>query len=244
VDTRSVTGRLAGIDLVVLDKDGTLIDFHAMWSGWAEDLADRLSTATGRDLQDELFAMLGYDPVTGRAVTGGRLVATPMARLRDLTGALLRACGIDSATARVALDAAWHAPDPVALARPVTDLPTLLASIRAGGCRVAVATTDDRDPTERTIEALGIASLVDDVVCADDGVATKPAPDMLRHLGTRLCVPPGRTAVVGDSVADLVMGRAAGAARCYGVLTGVGTFEDLAPLADEVLGSVADLVDR
>ena len=34
--------------------------------------------------------MLGYDPVAGRAVAGGRLAATPMARLRDLTGDLLR----------------------------------------------------------------------------------------------------------------------------------------------------------
>ena len=35
------TDRLAGIDLVVFDKDGTLIEFHAMWSGWAADLAGR-----------------------------------------------------------------------------------------------------------------------------------------------------------------------------------------------------------
>ncbi len=35
-----VTVRLDGIDLVVFDKDGTLIDFGPMWSGWAETLAD------------------------------------------------------------------------------------------------------------------------------------------------------------------------------------------------------------
>ena len=33
---------LDGIDLVIFDKDGTLIDFHAMWSGWVETLADDL----------------------------------------------------------------------------------------------------------------------------------------------------------------------------------------------------------
>ena len=31
-----------GIELVIFDKDGTLIDFHAMWGGWAETLAERL----------------------------------------------------------------------------------------------------------------------------------------------------------------------------------------------------------
>ena len=67
---------------------------------------------------------------------------------------------------------------------------------------------------------------------------------MVRHVGVRLGVAPERTIVIGDSVADLAMGRAAGAARVYGVLTGVGTHEELAPHADEVLESVADLVAR
>ena len=29
---------LTGIDVVIFDKDGTLIDFHAMWGGWARGL--------------------------------------------------------------------------------------------------------------------------------------------------------------------------------------------------------------
>ena len=45
-----------------------------------------------------------------------------------------------------------------------------------------MATTDDRDPTERTLAALGIADRIDATVCADDGIAVKPAPDMVLHL--------------------------------------------------------------
>jgi len=33
---------LKGIDLVVFDKDGTLISFEAMWAGWARRLGARL----------------------------------------------------------------------------------------------------------------------------------------------------------------------------------------------------------
>jgi phosphoglycolate phosphatase len=57
----------------------------------------------------------------------------------------------------------------------------------------------------------------------------------------RLGVAPGRTAVVGDSPADLVMAHSAGAARAIGVLTGVGDRASLEPLADLVLDSIADL---
>jgi phosphoglycolate phosphatase len=237
-----VTDRLHGLDLVVFDKDGTLIEFHAMWSGWAVELADRLEAATGRPLRASLYASLGYDAATGRAIAGGRLAATPMARLRELTLARLVDDGVEPVAAERAMAIAWHAPDPVALARPVTDLRALFTTMRGRGMAIAIATTDDREPTERTLAALGVTHLVDATVCADDGIPVKPAGDMVRHLATSLSRSPSRTAVVGDSVADLQMGRAAGAARVYGVLTGVGTVEDLAPLADEVLGSVADLL--
>jgi len=123
----------------------------------------------------------------------------------------------------------------------VTDLRTLFDRLRAGGCRIAVATTDDRDPTERTVAALDLADRIDATVCADDGIAVKPAPDMVLHLCATLGIEPARTAVVGDTVADLSMGRAAGAGLIVAVLTGVGGRTDLAPLADAVIASVAEL---
>jgi len=47
---------------------------------------------------------------------------------------------------------------------------------------------------------------------------------------------------VGDSAADLRMGRAAGVGLVVGVLTGVGARSDLEPRADAVIGSVEGLL--
>ena len=47
--------------------------------------------------------------------------------------------------------------------------------------------------------------------------------------------------MVGDTAADLRMGRAAGAGLVVAVLTGVGGRADLAPLADAVIASVEEL---
>jgi phosphoglycolate phosphatase len=232
---------LVGIDLVIFDKDGTLIAFDAMWSGWALDLAADLERATGTAIEPGLFAMLGFDPLTGQVLPGGGLAATPMARLRERTGALLIEAGLTRRAAERALVRAWRAPDPVGLARPLADLAGLFRKLRTSGRRIAVATSDDRDPTERTLAALGLADAIDAIVCADDGVAVKPAPEMVLHLCARLAVAPARTAVVGDSLADLEMGRRAGAGLLVGVLTGVGRMDLLAPAADLVLPSVADL---
>jgi phosphoglycolate phosphatase-like HAD superfamily hydrolase len=236
-----VTAGLEGIDLVIFDKDGTLIDFGAMWSGWATTLAADLEAAAGRPIETPLFAMLGYDPATGRILPGGGLAATPMARLRERTADVLVAAGLDHDAAERALAAAWGAPDPIGLARPLADLPRLLERLRQSGRRIAIATSDDREPTERTLEALGIAHLVDATVCADDGIAVKPAPDGVLHLCSTLGVDPRRTAVVGDSVADLRMARAAGAGLVIGVLTGVGGTADLGAFADIVVPTIESL---
>jgi phosphoglycolate phosphatase len=237
-----VTVRLDGIDLVIFDKDGTLIDFGRMWAGWAETLAASLDAAAGHSVDEPLFAMLGYDPVAGVVRVGGGLAATPMARLRERTVMVLVDAGVTDAEAELAVAAAWHAPDPVALAHPLGDIAGLFRSLRARGRRLAIATTDDRAPTERTLAALGLADAIDGLTCADDGLPVKPAPDMVLHLCESLGVTPERTAVVGDAPADLRMARAAAVRLAVGVLTGVGDRADLASLADVVIDSVEDLL--
>lgn len=237
-----MTDPLDGMDLVVFDKDGTLIGFGTMWSDWAIELGTRLSDAVGRDVRAPLDTMLGFDPVTGTVSPHGGLAATPMARLREMTLAVLIADGVQVPAATRALEAAWHAPDPVTRVQPLADLRPLLEKIRATGRQVAVATSDDREPTERTLAALGVTDLVEATVCADDGIPVKPAPDMILQVCEACGVAPGRTVVVGDSPADLRMGRAAGAGLVVGVLTGVGGVSDLAPLADRVIGSVEQLL--
>jgi phosphoglycolate phosphatase len=234
---------LDDVDLVVFDKDGTLIDFHFMWSGWVEDLAEGLERSTGAPIRAPLFSMMGYDSGSGRAHTGGGLVSTPMARLRDLTAAVLHDAGVASTNVEAALRASWHPPDPVRLARPLADLPRLFGGLRASGRRCAIATSDDRAPTVRTLEALGIAGFVDAMVCADDGVPAKPAPDMVTHLCALMGMDAGATAVVGDSPADMAMGRSARARVVIGVRTGIGTERDLA-VADVVLDDVGALVEE
>ena len=236
-----MTVRLDGIELVIFDKDGTIIEFGSMWSGWAVAIANALRESVGRPVDEPLFAMLGYDPATGLVQPGGGLAATPMARLRERTHELLVAEGLGDDEAERALAAAWHAPDPVGLARPLANLADLFGGLHASGRLVAIATSDDRDPTERTLTALGLADAVDALVCADDGVAVKPAPDMVLRLCAELGVAPARTAVVGDTAADLRMAREAGAGLAIGVLTGVGARSDLEPFADRVIATVASL---
>ena len=142
------------------------------------------------------------------------------------------------------METAWFEPDPVATAVPLADLVALFASLRASGRVIAVATTDDRDPTEATLRSLGLRGDVSAIACGDDGVGVKPDPAMLLAVCATVAIPPERTAVLGDTPADLAMGRSGGAGRVIGVLSGLGRRDDLGPLADVLLPSIGELLGR
>jgi len=186
--------------------------------------------------------MMGFDARSGRVTADGRLAVTPMAILRALSVDLLREAGLSREASEDATTASWYEPDPVAFAYPLTDLPTLFRALRERSIKIAIATTDDRAPTEATLAGLGVTSFVDALICADDGVPVKPAPDMVLAVCRTLDISPARAAVVGDAMADLQMGRAAGARLVIGVLSGVSDSSTLEPLADVILPSVADLI--
>jgi phosphoglycolate phosphatase-like HAD superfamily hydrolase len=233
---------LDGIELVVFDKDGTLIDFHAMWGGWALELGRRLDGSTRRPVAGDVFATIGFDPASGLVRAGAPLAVATMAEIAEVIAAVVRRWCPSVAAARRAVESAWFEPDPVATAVPVTDLVALFGRLRDDGRRIALATTDDRAPTEATLRALGVRDHVSALACGDDGIGVKPDPAMVLAICAALQVAPDRIAVVGDTPADLVMGRSAGAGRVIGVLSGVGSRAELEPLADVVLASIAALI--
>ena len=212
-----------------------------MWSGWARDLGTRLEIATRRPVAGDIFTTIGYDPVADRVLPNGPLAVATMAGIEELVAAVLRRWCPGVSAARRILAEAWTEPDPVALAIPLTELRPLLTTLRAGRRVIAVATTDDRAPTVATLEALGIADLVDSVLCGDDPGPTKPEPAALQAIAAEAGVRIARTAMVGDTPADVRMARDAGA-RSVGVASGVTPWADLEPHADVVLASIAQLL--
>jgi phosphoglycolate phosphatase len=233
---------LSPYQLIIFDKDGTLIDFDAMWGGWVEALAAQLEALTGARLAPALFQAMGYDPAARRTLAGGPLAVRSMASLRILTGEVLVAQGLSAGEAESALAAAWQVPNPSLTARPLADLPRLFSALREAGLKIAVATSDDHAPTIATMATLKVDHLVDFVIGADDGLPLKPRPDMVWAACQVTGVEPRLTIVVGDGLADLEMGLAAGAGLTVGVTTGVTDASALAPCADVIMSSVADLM--
>ncbi|MEA2659983.1 MAG: hypothetical protein QOF64_2613, partial [Candidatus Binatota bacterium] len=170
-----------------------------MWAGWALDIGRRLDVATGRPVAGDVFAAIGFDPTSQRVLPGGPLAVSTMAGIGEVIAAVVRRWCPSVAAARRAVETAWFKPDPVALAKPLGDLRSLFARLIAAQRLIAVATTDDRAPTEATLRSLGIREHVSAMACGDDGIGLKPDPSMVLALCAALQTEPLRTAIVGDT---------------------------------------------
>jgi len=119
---------------------------------------------------------------------------------------------------------------------------TAVRAMRAAGYRLGVATAKGRIGLERELALTGLGDLFHATRTVDEA-PSKPAPGMLLQLFTELAVDADESLMVGDTLWDLQMARAAGCAG-VGVLTGGHSREQLAegdPLA--CLDSVGELPD-
>ncbi|WP_456386881.1 HAD family hydrolase [Profundibacter sp.] len=224
---------MSQIKAVLFDKDGTLFDFYATWGVWTKTLlqeesrgdavlATRMGAAIGYDYHSEVFAkdsMVIYD--------------TPP----DIAAALLPF--FDGETVEALTRRLNGAAAKVPMVEAVPLIPFLLG-LEARGLKLGVATNDGEMPARAHLAASGIVGMFDFIVGSDSGYGGKPAPGMQIAFAEHLGLEGAQIAMVGDSVHDLVAGRAAGMVT-VAVLTGVADQDELALHADVVLPDVGHL---
>ncbi|MBX6323025.1 MAG: HAD family hydrolase [Rhodospirillaceae bacterium] len=227
----------AAIRAVLFDKDGTLFDFHRTWVPVYEALACRVAGGPG-EAADRLLELAGRDAVSGRIHPESILGAGTLAQLAELWAG---AVGAPDAAALRQMIESYARQASTAHAAPVTDLPALFRRLRGRGLALGVATMDGEAAARAHLAAFGLSGLVDFVCGYDSGHGLKPEAGMVRAFCRATGVPAAAVAVVGDTLHDLSMARAASAGLVVGVLTGASPREALLPHADHVLESIAEL---
>jgi len=98
--------------------------------------------------------------------------------------------------------------------RMVTVYPGIVAAleaIRAAGIRTGLVTSKNRQGAMRGLALVQLERMMDVLVCADEVTHPKPHPEPVEKAMMLLGSEPSTTVYVGDSIHDMVSGRAAGA---------------------------------
>lgn len=225
--------RLKGI---LFDKDGTLVDFEQTWGpatfevmkemSAGDELALRKLAELNHFILEEKRFLSTSPLVSGTSASYGHLWAQALGRENhpDLHAEM------DQRLADWALKSMAPIGEPLAV----------LQLLAEAGYKLGIATNDAEASAWRQVEQLGLVPHLEFVAGYDSGHGEKPEPGMVLAFADKIGASPSEVALVGDSRHDLHAAKAAGAVA-IAVLTGPATREDLAPLADHVVESIADL---
>lgn len=218
--TTADAGLVAGIEAVLFDLDGVLVDTEPWW----HEVRVAWAAARGRPWREEDSRLcMGRNSREWSEIMRERLGAaeTPFAIEQAIVAALV----------------ARYASEPVPL---VADAPAAAARI---GARVPVAIASSAHPAviRAAIGAAGLAPVFSTIVSSDDVPRGKPAPDVYLEAARRLGIAPARCLVIEDSRNGVLAGRAAGMRVVLVPNANVGPGPGVAEIADAVLERLADL---
>jgi putative hydrolase of the HAD superfamily len=178
-----------GIDTVLVDMDGTLLDLSFDNLFWREVVPQR------------------YAVMRGISVTEAQQSLGP--RFEAKEGTLEWYC-LDHWTRDLGMDLKTLKREHCAHIRFLPGAESFLASVRARGKRLSIVTNAHRDTFAVKAEHLGLERLVDSVVCSHDFAAPKESAAFWHALERHAPFDVERTLLIEDSLAVLAAARAHG----------------------------------
>jgi HAD superfamily hydrolase (TIGR01509 family) len=178
-----------GYDAVIFDLDGTLVDsMPAHFAAWCEALSKHDAPNV---FPEDVFYALGGRPT------------------KDIVTELNGECGLKLDPEEVAVDKREAFLRNIGQVVIIDEVVEFARSLR-GKMPMAIATGGTRIVAEKTLQAVGLSDLFDEVVTANDVTCGKPAPDVYLEVANRLEIAPERCLVFEDAPAGLMAAQSAG----------------------------------
>jgi phosphoglycolate phosphatase len=236
--------RVARVAAVAFDKDGTILEsqpfWHELWRLRRIMIADLAGEETAAIWECEIGAAGGAFDRRGPFAVAPLTEETTL-----LAGLFYRQMAWSwEACRRVSLEIHRETNDQLDLARVTTareGAVALIRSLKEAGVAVGIVTSDEKLRAGRSLELIGLpVTTWDFLITPADVDRPKPAPGMVTAACGLVGCSPEAVAVVGDSLVDMQMARAAGA-----LAVAVPEYAEdaafLAPEADVLLTGLHDI---
>lgn len=242
----NIQGRSYDTELIIFDKDGTLLDFRETWTGIIKEffftlekhipvtppLKERIETALGIFVDEK--------KIDGK---GALAMGTFMECNTLLTYSIYRE-GIRWDIAQEIVEEVgklvFSSDVRKKHVRPAQGAIELLKILQSRGIHSTVATNDKETDALTDIEHIGALPYIDLVVGADSVEHPKPFPDMIEKICSSLAKDPKKSVLIGDTVMDALLGKNSGVMLTIGI-GGIVPEEELARHMDIVISNLDEI---
>ncbi|MBY8909410.1 HAD family hydrolase [Salinicoccus roseus] len=221
--------------VILFDKDGTLMDYHKVWTPYAKRSIEAFAQKFDRhDIKDELAHRLGLingeiAPNSILASGTGETIQNYFERYQRGAGEWMKSFYEEN------LDSLRDSMEMIEGAEDV------LHHLAADGYKNIIVTSDSRLSTEYFVRKFSLENVVHEVVAGDDSEFHKPDIRILNPLFKKYDYALDEMVMVGDNRADTMLGYEEGL-RTIGVLSGTSRRQDMEG-ADIILDSVTEIIE-
>jgi len=238
--------------LVMFDKDGTIIDVHHYWVSMIALRARKFATrycepgASHHHFEETLMDAMGVDLATNRLKAEGPVGIKPRKFIVETVAKTIQALRKVDPTAEEIEEVFQEidletAKDMRPLLRLLPGVQNFLNQCRAHDIQMAIVTTDIAPRAKAAMESLQLGHYFQAIVGSDQVRDSKPAAD-LAQLAMKLCgTSPFASAMIGDHLVDVLMGRNSGVSCSIGVLTGLADSQTFQGTGCHVVESLEQL---
>ena len=222
--------------ILLYDKDGTLLDFHKLWTPYAKKSIDAfVEDFKAHDIKSEVAEALGY--IDGEIKANSTVASGTGSDIHKVFESFKEGGGEwakDFYESNLQMLA-----DDMEL---IDGVKTVLQHGLNNGYKNVIVTSDSRDSTLRFVEKFELEPYIFDVICGDDNDYYKPQFGFIKDFIDKHQYAVEDLVMIGDNAADTMLGYDEGL-YTIGVLSGTGQLEHLNG-ADQIVDSITDLYDE
>lgn len=191
---------------IIFDKDGTVLNFEALWVRISELAVTEILTKLNMPLSLLADVLTAFGVEEGIARIDGILC---WGTYHDMSEAMHRTlaangCPLSREELHEVMVESYHRYIREGDILPICpNLREIFLSLREKGLRLFLVTSDDMTGALRCLEALGVRDLFEAVYAHDGITPHKPSPDLFRLVCEQNGLSPSDLVMVGDSMVDI-----------------------------------------